>query len=622
MSGMAAMFEKNSESVCEPDFLQFAERVAHAKRLTGPTAATVGRNCRALKFNTPSSLHRNLNVDADTGSWLVAAGTVIDPKHATLDGDLSLLLKDYVAQGASVFQRLDGIFALVIYNAVTRSLVIVSDPFGFFSFFYGVRGNCTYLATSTLAIAQQIQATPSELGVQCFLRTGKVFGEMTLWQEVKRLRPATVLEFSEQGVRESTYWTPCVESSLARLTLPEAVDAAAQFLPSLLARNLRREGKLWTDLTGGFDTRFLDMLLERAGLAFKTNFVGPDEHPDVRVAKRISQRTGWEHEHFRLPHTWAQDAPHLLEEALERGDGHLNISLLLRPLWVHHREREQFSTLLNGLGGEMWRGPNWYPERFTIGESKTVHYERQLWSLMHPIPEEIMSINSKQVVQAELEQQFRSVGERYPDAPSSFKLDCVWNYRETAHAGAWSSCAAGLLRVIPAMFSKDIVSFAMSMDPRWRVRNSLVKHTFKKYKPVLSEIEIEGRGPAAPLGIDNWYRFIPSRLAYSRKAVDKFSQVAFGRSLWRTAHPEGYSRLRLRQEILAWAAARGMLNPDEMRSGTLYRADRLKSFLADAQTDVFKEDEFLGRVLTVEMALRTGSAVQAAPRALVRKPIT
>ncbi len=611
MAGLAVMVERNSERASEQEFGRFAQRVAAAKGLVQPASVLAGWGCLASKFDIPQSLHRGATLDAETGSWLIAAGTVVDTDHPDPRGDLSALLKDYIAHGPVILKRLDGVFALAIFNGRARNLAVITDPFGFFSVFCGERGDCMFVGTSALAVAQQVGAAPNELGVQCFLRTGKVFGEMTLWQGVKRLRPSTVLELSVQGTKESSYWMPSADRDWGKLSLADAVDAAAQVLPRLLKRNLAREGKLWSDLTGGFDTRFMDVLLERAGIPFRANFVGPDDHPDVRIAQAIVERTGWEHEHFELPSTWIQDSPNCLQEALYRGDGHLNVLLLLRPLWVHHREREQFSTLLNGLGGEMARGPIWWPERAAIGRSTNVHYERQLWSLMHPIPEGVMASDSKPLVQDELTRQFRAIGERCPDASNAWKLDSVWLYRETSHAGAWTSAAGGLLRVIPAMFSKDIIEFVISLDYRWRVRNSLVKHLIFQYRPELSDIEVEGRGPAAPLRFDNWYRFVPSRFAWSRKALDKFSQVAFRRSLWRRTRPEGYSRLEWRRAILGYASAQSMLDPTRMRSGVLYRPEQLAIFCQQAHTDSFKHEELLGRIITVEMALReTRTAIQ------------
>lgn len=601
MAGLALVYEKNNARVGEATIQQFAQRIANIKRVS-PGVRVTGEHCAGIKFDAPASLHRGVCVDAATGSWLIAAGTVIDPKGLTPDGNLETLLRDYVAQGERVLARLDGLFALAIYNGRTRTLSIVSDPFGFYALFYGEHAHKFFISTSALAVAQQMRAAPNRLGLECFLRTGKVFGELTLWQGVKRVRPATVLNLSARGVEASIYWTPLIDPALTKLNLSDAVDAAVQVVPAILHRNLAREGKVWSDLTGGFDSRFLAVLLERAGIPFKANFVGADEHPDVQIAKQIVAATGWEHQHFELPRTWAEDAPAYLDEALERGDGHLNVLLMLRPLWVHHCESTQFSTLLSGLGGEMWRGLNWWSERAALG-SPTVHYERQLWSLMHPVPAEVLTGDAR-AVQAELGKQFQQIGEAFVDAPNTFKLDAVYAYRETAHAGAWSTCAAGLLRILPAMFSKDIVTFVMSLDYRWRADNALVKHLLARYKPALAEIEIEGRGPAMPFRWNNWYRFIPSRLVFARKAIDKFSQVAFGKTLWQNARPASFSRTEWLQAIMRDVHARKLFDSTEMRTREVYRVQALPGFLAQVTEGRFKHEEFLGRMITLEMAMQ------------------
>jgi hypothetical protein len=47
-----------------------------------------------------------------------------------------------------------------------------------------------------------------------------------------------------------------------------------------------------------------------------------------------------------------------------------------------------------------------------------------------------------------------------------------------------------------------------------------------------------------------------------------------------------------------------------MCSGKLYQTGALETFLAQAKTEKFQQDEFLGRIMTVEMALRAvGAAI-------------
>jgi hypothetical protein len=607
MSGFAALIDTTGRADLDQVFEPFQQLVAGYKSLGAPSEICRGAGCLAAKFDTPASLHRRAAADEATGSWLLAAGTVVDTRHVAPDGDLSQLLRDYLSCGEAVFQRCDGLFALVIYNGLTRRIALVSDLFGYFSVFYGSRAGQTFIATSALAVARQIGSEPSELGVHCFLRTGKVFGELTLWRDVRRLRPATILEFGAGAPPEQVYWQPALDEGLSRLSFADAVDASMQLLQGVLRRNLAREGKVWTDLTGGFDTRFLTMLLARAGVPFKANFVGAPSHPDVQIARAIVARMGWEHQHFDPPASWPQESPPYLDDALGRGDGHLNIFLLLRSLWAHRQEREQMTTLLSGLGGEMWRGLTWWPERAALGRSTVVHYDRQLWSLMHPVPEALFATDTDAPVRAEILRQFEQIDQRHPGTPNTFKLDCLWIYRETAHVGAWASVGAGLLRIVPALFSKDIISHVISLHYRWKVKNQLVRQMLACYAPTLAAFEIEGRGPAAPPSITNFYRFIPSRLQLGRKAANKLGEIAIGRTLWpdrRAREYTSYSRAEWRRAVLAFAQERRLFHPAEMRSGRLYRSDQLAGFVEGARAEEFRHEEFLGRMMTVELAMR------------------
>jgi hypothetical protein len=224
---------------------------------------------------------------------------------------------------------------------------------------------------------------------------------------------------------------------------------------------------------------------------------------------------------------------------------------------------------------------------------------------MHPVADSVFVSDSSKQVQNEIREQFRSAGDRYAGAPNTVKLDCLWLYRETAHVGAWASVAAGLVRIIPALFSRDIVSHVISLDYRWKTRNQLVRYMLAKYNPTLANMEVEGRGPAVPERITNFYRFLPSRISFYRRAANKLSEIALRKSLWPTRHDEGYCRAEWRREILRFSQAERLFHPAEMRSGYLYDSNQLQSFLSQALADGFKYDEFLGRIMTVEMAMRT-----------------
>jgi hypothetical protein len=610
MSGFAAVVHTTNDNEDESKrFRSFVQSVADYKSLEAPTVVVAGTGCIGAKLDSASSLHRGITVDPETGSWLIAAGTVVDSHDVSSDGDLQALLKDYIQDGASVLERCDGLFALVIYNGLTRSVAVVSDPFGYFSVFYGICGARVFVATSALAVAEAIQSVPSDSGVHCFLHTGKVFGDMTLWRDVKRLPPATVLEFTRDRAKESTYWLPGVDQSIASLSLADSLQVSVEVLHRTFERDLKREGKVWADLSGGFDSRLVTMILDQTGIPFKANSVGSPGQPDVKIARTISREMGWEHEAFDVPDTWPQECPRHFKDALGKGDAHLSVFLLAPVLWTHEQKARQYTTLLTGLGGEMWRGPLWWPERRNLAKSTEVHYDRQLWSVMHPIPSSVFVSDGSQRVAEDLLERFRRVGDRYPDSLNTVKLDWLWVYRNTSHAGAWASAAVGPLRLLHILFSKEIVPHVISLNHHWKLGNLLARVMFEQYSPTLANIEVEGRGPAARKRLTNYYRFIPSRIGLSRKALNKLGQIATGRSLWPARTHSSYSRLEWRRGILAFAEAERLFHPSEMRSGSLYDLRQLQGFLSQAQAEGFGQDEFLGRVITVELAMRAvGSA--------------
>jgi hypothetical protein len=603
MAGYALIIDLNREIRPLPNPQSFMEGVARYKSLDQTVTPASGEKIVAAKLDSPASLHEGLTFDPDTGSWLIGAGSLIYGDVSS-DGNLNSLLRDFLQNGESVLSECDGVFSAVIYNGLTKAISVITDPFGYFSVFYGIKGGLAFVATSALAVVEMTQSEPDETGVNCFLLTGKVLGDTTLWQDVKRMRAARVYKFVGGGVRESVYWEPAVDEKITKLSFSDSVESSMEVCKRAFKRNLSNEKKVWADLTGGFDTRLMAMILDHSGIPFKANCVGPHGHPDVKIAHVIAEKMGWEFEHFDLPESWPQECHENFPEALGRGDAHINLFLLTKTLWVHKQEQKQYKTLLSGFGGELWRGPIWWPERGNLGKSTFVHYDRQIWSLMHPVANNVFIQRVDGRVREEIIKQFRKVGELDSHLLNTVKLDKIWTYRETGHVGAWVSAASGLLRVIPALFSKDIVNHVISLNCRFKVRNRIGRHMLATYNPALAKIDMEGRRMVEPLGIKNFVRLIPHHAVFSKRMLNKLSEVVFGRTLLPHERQIKFSSLELRRNILKHIELEKLLDPSRMRSGNLYRSDQLRYLLEQAATKGFRYEEFLGRILTLEMAMR------------------
>lgn len=582
----------------------FVEAVARAKRLSTPALVEAGPACRAAKLDGPTSRHRGIVRDHASGSWLLVAGTLVLPGGPASELGLADFLADVLARGAAALAGCDGQFGLVIHDARSGTILVATDPLGYFGVYIGEARGMTYVSTAALPIASAIDAQLDELGVGTFLRAGKVFGEQTLWQGVERIAPATVVTLAAGRRRSEVYWRASVDPAVGRLPLSDVVDATGSRIVDGLRHQLAGEGTVWSDLTGGFDTRLLVMSLHRAGVAFDCEVVGPEGHPDVRIAMQVAAALGRSCERFDLPVDWVDRAPGRIDAALGHADGHLDVLATLRALWVHEAEAGRHRLLLSGMGGELWRGPIWWPERRRLGRSTTVHYDRQLWSIMHPVDETVLVRPDRERVRAALAARFRAIGEQDPDEMNTVKLDRLWLYRETAHAGAWLSLGAGIIRIMTPLFSPAIVGYAMSVDPRWRSGNHVVRHLFERAAPALAGIEVEGRGPAGPIRLRTVHRTLPSRIARLRRMAQKAGQVALDRKVLPRERDEGFDRAAWRRAIVAALQGSGALDTGSMVTADLYDPARLAALIARSTQPGFGDEPLLGRIATVELAAR------------------
>jgi asparagine synthase (glutamine-hydrolysing) len=143
--------------------------------------------------------------------------------------DTEVLLALYMRDGADCLERLHGIFAFAVWDAVDRRLFVARDPLGVKPLYYAETANGFLFASELKAlvlcadVARDIDpvAVADHLG---FLWTA---GEATMLKSVRKLRPGTALTVEGTHVTVRRYWRP----PLAR---PDPCAAASPTSPSAL----------------------------------------------------------------------------------------------------------------------------------------------------------------------------------------------------------------------------------------------------------------------------------------------------------------------------------------------------------------------------------------------------
>ena len=609
MAGLALFIDQQG-SPSTLVFNDFLKLVAAYKSLEMPTFWAQGSGCISAKLDAQCSLHRGITMDEQTGSWMLAAGTVIDTANASPDGSLDKILIDYLDQGEKVFSRLDGQFALILHDARAEKTLVLSDPFGLIPVYYCQIGNQLFLSTSALANAKVTQSPLSEFGARSFVVYGNTFGD-TIWQDVHMLPPATVFEIGREGIRQTTYWSFHLDTSIAALREKESVDCIIETLSSSLRRSLSSEGKVWISLTGGMDSRMLAGLAHYCQIPFKTYSHGPKDSKDVRIAELISQEMGWEYQYFALPEDWGTQKINWFDQVLGQTDGHLDVIKMSRTIREQTIKARQLGSSLWGYGGELYRGVYWKHEFFRTGITSQVDYDRLMDFRVIPSDSSILGEGThwKGALRSEIKSRLQKVGEQQPDWLNTVKLDMIGTALEKHICGTTIASVLGQQRVILPFDFKENIKRIFSINYKWRTHGRMFRLILSRINPRLAEMETADGGPALPMRFSNFYRFAPYWLDTGEKLLWRLGYKAMGKPLWRqrNAGPSGrsYPTGKWLLDTLTGLSKQGLLDQSKMQSGALYDQKWLQGLRSHPQAESQAGEALLGRVLALEMALRS-----------------
>jgi hypothetical protein len=224
--------------------------------------------------------------------------------------------------------------------------------------------------------------------------------------------------------------------------------------------------------------------------------------------------------------------------------------------------------------------------------------------LLHPMNTRLFAGDPSPGVRSDFEARMSAWAAPYADEPNTTQLDVMYAYKMTGHFGAYLSADGGLLDSELPFYFKPIFTAAFSSPHGHRDNHRLMRHMMWRLDPKLASISTTTGGPAAPWGPRNLHRFAPYYGQIAQKALNKISQRALGRPLLPAGAQDFYCDAAARRAAIRSVAGGGELHAADMRSAPLFDRSELDDLLRRASRPGFEETAILGRVLTVELALR------------------
>lgn len=326
MCGIVGLFGPWSATVAD-DLTRMSASVAHRGPddrgvWTDPDAG-VGLGHRRLSIIDTSDAGHQPMVSAD-GRWvLVLNGEIYDhDDHRRFLGergvafrghsDTEVLLELISALGLEpALARVEGMFALALWDRRDRELWIARDRLGEKPLYYGrVAGRWAF--ASELSAWRELTHAPSDpdpTAVASYLRLGFVPAPLSIVSGVRKLPAATIARLDAGGGHEERpYWSlrSVAEAGLAsRLDLPDAdlVDLAEETLGASLRRRLVADVPLGAFLSGGLDSSTVVALAQALnGSPLRTFTVAVGGAGDESsAAAAVAAHLGTDHTTLPLP---------------------------------------------------------------------------------------------------------------------------------------------------------------------------------------------------------------------------------------------------------------------------------------------------------------------------------
>jgi len=279
------------------------------------------------------------------------------PRHSFRShGDTEVIAHLYEERGEDAVAALDGMFALAVWDARARRLVLARDHFGKKPLYYWHDASRLVFASEVKALlAAGVPAEMAEENLGEYLAFGYVPTPRTLFRGILKLPPASRLVADAGGVGDPRpYWD--LRFPPAGEAAPVGLDEAAEKVRALLAAAVRKrlvaDVPLGVLLSGGVDSAAVAALMARLVpgrvRTFTVGFEGDKFFDERPHAERVARHLGTDHRASVV----RPEAGALLETLLRHHDEPFGDSSALPTYLVAREARTQVTVALNGDGGD------------------------------------------------------------------------------------------------------------------------------------------------------------------------------------------------------------------------------------------------------------------------------
>ncbi len=268
---------------------------------------------RRLAINDLSQAGAQPMLSADDNVAIVVNGEIYNypelRKQLELQGavfkshcDSEIVIHAWNYWGQDCFERFNGMFAIGLYDKKQDLLVLARDRLGIKPLYYAETKNSLVFASEIKSLVEGFEGGKpgiDPVGLNQYLTYQNYFGNRTLTQGVKLLRPGHTLTFNlDSKIKVESFWSLSFDTENTNADFPSAVDLYKDTLESSVRRHLLSDVPVASYLSAGFDSSTVANRAASIGdapVCFTGSFKEGGWYDETSMAAEMARYNGSEH---------------------------------------------------------------------------------------------------------------------------------------------------------------------------------------------------------------------------------------------------------------------------------------------------------------------------------------
>ena len=281
------------------------------------------------------------------------------------ESDTEVILNGFHHWQAQVFEKLNGIFALAIWDKVTQSLTLARDRLGVKPLYYHRSETSLIFGSEIKSILASDDYRPqvSFKALHEFMYYGNPLGENTMFDGITKVMPGQYLVANKTDITTDYFWKhEDLLPELKDISEQEAIAETRRLLENAVQRQLMSDVPVGVFLSGGIDSSSITAFASKwYGGKLRTYSAGFDfngGHDELPLAKKIAQKYGTDHHEMMIN---GGDLSDIILKLVTHHDEPFSDAANIPLYLMTEKIKHECKVILQGDGGdEMFGGYNRY----------------------------------------------------------------------------------------------------------------------------------------------------------------------------------------------------------------------------------------------------------------------